>query len=510
MKFLPIALLPIAALAGDALNPVCLDECESHDSVVSQIHNVFEGMECEETVTSTTFEMVCSYEYEEFSTRVSYSAVTCDDGAFHPDQLTAQYQNEVGSSIEGTNFRGWEACLSDNNIFKYIPTAFVRPPTPSEAPVCFDACESHNSVVSQIHNVFEGIECEESVTSTTFEMVCSYEYEEFSTRVLYSAVTCNDGAFHPDQLTAQYQNEVGSSIEGTDFRGWEACLSDNNIFKYIPTAFVGPPTPSEAPYSEFPSSEFPSSEFPSSEFPSSEFPSSEIPSAITSYANRCPDTHEEVMTRLYGAFGEEHCEVAKAGDPHPSYNYVLGYPVAFCSVDLFGFTAFAEYLFNEQEMPGSLDVSYAYHNDDGSLLSSGIVSSYFVEACLDDSEINGYFNQIDNNIHMRSCPNKPDPIAYKPNKSITCEALAEKRHKQTKSLCGKFEDLSKHCVGICRSTDYCQCVDNPYPFPLSRDKKLTCATLADLSDKYRMKKCKKAKVYENCPTTCGICQANTF
>lgn len=282
----------------------------------------------------------------------------------------------------------------------------------------------------------------------------------------------------------------------------------------LPLAVVGTESettllvPSETPrslvqLSEVPVSSF--SEYPFSDFPHSDYPFSEYPVTVSD----CTDTNDDVLNALYDAFGEENC-ITEDELPVRRLQWLPGSDDVRieCNMKVTGFEAWATYdsesIGDNIFLPRSLELIDAYTG--GSSLAQYIM---FLEECLDSLE--DTFFKIEQLRVERSCINEAGSFSYdtgKGKKETSCDEVSELPFKKQGKKCKKIPEIAENCPGVCRTSEWCKCIDNPLAFPLAGSKKtLTCDELEGMKEDKKEKKCKEKDIRGNCPSICkGFCR----
>jgi len=228
--------------------------------------------------------------------------------------------------------------------------------------------------------------------------------------------------------------------------------------------------------------------------------------------NQCYDNHSTIFETLKGRFGDDNCNIndSTSGEITVSCEYSVPY----------WFSAFVIY---KAEDCSSDDEPYytptyieaSYQTPPGSSWEDTDLK----ENCLSRNNIFTAMNQawVDKDdappIPSDAPFTAPDTDAPAPDDECgftsypfespnglthTCADVAGMRMKERVKKCKKPE-FASNCPGLCNK-EQCSCSDNPFTFPVSKVKSLSCDAL--LNERKLKNKCKKKKYWKNCPTVC--------
>jgi len=343
--------------------------------------------------------------------------------------------------------------------------------------LCFPSCDSHEDIVSRMLGIYEEENCSISESNGNFNMNCGYDVPGWrNSYAEYHAKSCSTATaeenYNPKSYSISYGSNGASSMAWSDLV--EECFDSNEILRFVLPYMDKPdeaPIPSEAPYSEAPYSEVPNSQAP-----------------YNSGCGNPSDHHDDVLGTLFNTFGRANCQKTTS--------------TMDCEAKAFGYRASANYQWELREglnYPAGLTVTSTYTKPGGSSYMEWIE---FEEACVEDTHL----SSIQWKLNLRSCPNASGSFAFRGDQEFTCLELAGLRFRKLQRVCASeiYSDFGENCRGVCRTGEYCQCVDNPVAFPVGRDKTMTCQRVAELNDAKKAKKCSRTKIQQNCPSVCGI------
>lgn len=439
------------------------------------------------------------------------------------------------AATEGVEYPTEAPTLSDNphSDYPFSTTPFFSTSTllPDSIAGCSDFKDSHSYVVWKLNKTFGDENCLRSELENGNKRVdCSFKVEGwFQASALYIALPYvwteeEKASILPDQvglanyqpselvITDTYLNGVSSFAISLDFV--ESCMEDaKSLLQVIEsrreTKAEDAPVMSPSVASDYPHSEYPHSEYPFYEDSFSEYPFSDVPftSQPTENLFDCPDTHREIVTKLYDIFGEENCPVDDQGFDNTME----------CSGEVPNWwRASVTYEFNGSKNPD--DTSETLDEfDPGSLI---IIDTYkygssfaqFVDLndplgvngnCIDATEIKNQLNTINSRLNNPAlapkCENKSGDFQVNKKKTLTCDHISRLSFKMRTKKCTK-KVIAENCPGLCDKQE-CECTDLPVPFQF-RDQDWTCDLLSQQKPTSLERKCAKTKFSETCPTVC--------